>query len=296
VSKHSKALIIESPGLQRPLPRSVWALTTVLFWAAWFWLWLPLLSIVGWSFGIYSVFDQFVVRWGYIELLRLLPYYLLVIGVSGLALVGWSLLQYHRFHGKERRKAFPIVTRADIAKGLGLTEETTVPWAFARRMVAHHDESGRVSWVEVGEETVNTAQDGDGVYDDEHLMREIPVESLPADQPAKKERVAQPVTEPLTVEYYDSAADKDVANTAPSEIGQESDAIELLATPTTISRFASNAPINGAIDERTELLADANGVSSEKAAVAAMGESTTPAKRLKRRSTGARQKSRRIAL
>jgi biofilm PGA synthesis protein PgaD len=147
----TRELIIESPGLQRPLPRSAWALATALFWFAWFWLWLPLISVIGWALGIYSGFDQFVERWGYIELLRLLPYYIAVIGTTGLMLVGWSLIQYHRFHGKERRKAFPLVTRADIAKSLGLAESTTLPWVDARRMVAHHDENGRVSWVEMTE-------------------------------------------------------------------------------------------------------------------------------------------------
>ncbi len=160
MSKHTRELIIESPGLQRPLPRGMWAIATAFFWFGWFWLWLPLLSIIGWAFGVYTVFDQFVVHWGYIELLRLLPYYLLVIGTSGLLLVGWSLLQYYRFHGKERRRGFPVVTRADIAKGLGLAPETTEPWVRARRMVAHHDENGRVSWVEMSEVSANASEAG----------------------------------------------------------------------------------------------------------------------------------------
>lgn len=274
MSKHSKALIIESPGLQRPLPRSAWALATMLFWAAWFWLWLPLLSIIGWAFGIYTVFDQFVVRWGYIELLRLLPYYLLVIGVSGVALVGWSLLQYHRFHGKERRKAFPVVSRADIAKSLGLTEETTVPWAAARRMVAHHDENGRVSWVEVGENAVAAGEASPLAITaeaDAAALTAISIEPSPLLNTAalaKASRTRTPIA-PLIVEPINeqdrellqgdlrdpTSSDSEISRLA---VGDDQLPIESLASENTIGRFAfvSNASENASKSNVNEASGD----------------------------------------
>jgi biofilm PGA synthesis protein PgaD len=148
VSERHQHLIIESPGLQRPLPRNGWKLVTALFWAAWFWIWLPLITAIGWMFGVHTVFDQFVANWGYIELLRLLPYYILIIGITGLLLIGWSLLQMYRFGGVDRRRAAPTVTRLEIATALSLDESTTTSWLQTRRMIAYHDENGRVSWIE----------------------------------------------------------------------------------------------------------------------------------------------------
>lgn len=248
MSKHSKALIIESPGLQRPLPRNAWKLVTAIFWLMWFWIWLPIITVVGWAFGIHTVFDQFVTRWGYIELLRLLPYYMLVIGVSGVALVGWSLLQYHRFHGKERRKGYPDVTRAEIAIGLGLAEETTIPWEAARRMVAYHDDNGRVSWVEIGEapeagappsatvvalgSSIENANRESAEVSNAEVLAVIEGLSVPvAPKPAK--RIKQ-VIAPLIVEEREAL--RDVNATARADLEPS---LEKYASADTISRFSS---------------------------------------------------------
>jgi biofilm PGA synthesis protein PgaD len=262
VSKHSKALIIESPGLQRPLPRNVWKLVTALFWAAWFWIWLPLLTVIGWAFGINTVFDQFVTRWGYIELLRLLPYYLLVIGVSGVSLVGWSLLQYHRFHGKERRKAFPLVTRAEIATGLGLAEETTAPWAAARRMVAYHDENGRVSWVEIGDvadaaappsatvvvlgSSIEHANRDAGENSNEAVLAAIEIAAAPiAPTLRRKTKRARAPVAPLIVERFDERDYIAVGELRVAAVGDYEPLLDSLASEDTISRFSANASSNG---------------------------------------------------
>lgn len=144
-----KELIIESPGLQSALPRTLSGFALGAFWMLWFYLWLPLFTLLGWVFSGYSIMDQFWDNYGFIELLRLFPYYLLVIGTSGLVLIGWSLFQYHRFHGKERRKASAALTSQEVAEGLGLTVEQTLGWTDARRMVAHHDGDGRVIAVDL---------------------------------------------------------------------------------------------------------------------------------------------------
>jgi biofilm PGA synthesis protein PgaD len=259
-----RELIIESPGLQRPLPRNLWKLVTALFWAAWFWIWLPLLTVVGWAFGINTVFDQFVTRWGYIELLRLLPYYLLVVGVTGVSLVGWSLLQYYRFRGVERRQPCPVVTRADIAKGLGLNEETTMPWAAARRMVAYHDENGRVSWVEIGDVPDASAPPSATVValgtSIQSANREsaqaqgLPVEEVPQAPlaPAMKRIIAttpttvdgRQIVAPLIVEPVDESQTREISSAAQHTTDDYEPSIDTLASPETISRFATNSDSN----------------------------------------------------
>jgi biofilm PGA synthesis protein PgaD len=308
-----RELIIESPGLQRPLPRNLWKLVTALFWAAWFWIWLPLLTVVGWAFGVNTVFDQFVTRWGYIELLRLLPYYLLVIGVTGVSLVGWSLVQYHRFHGKERRQAFPVVTRADIAKGLGLNEETTVPWAAARRMVAYHDENGRVSWVEIGDvpdasapPTATVVALGTSIQSanrESAQAQALPVEEVPQAPlaPAVKPVVAttpttadgRQIVAPLIVDHSESSKTYDPVPAASAAAAEYELPIESLASPDTISRFSaksnseentSNAQLN-----RANIGEAMNDAEDEYAAPVAVNARTQAPPRRRKRSLAAAQ-------
>ena len=145
-------LIINRPHLQRPANRALGTTLTWLFWMLWIYLWLPIITIVGWYFGIHSGLDQMVERLGYLEFLRLLPSYVLAIACGGLGLIGWSYVQYRRFHGRERRKSMRIVDTTEMATKLGLSGDGLQGWQGERRLTAFHEQDGRLVGVQ-GENT-----------------------------------------------------------------------------------------------------------------------------------------------
>lgn len=142
------ALIIDRPLLQRPADRAFWTTIRWLFWLFWIYLWLPLVSILGWFFGVTTAVDQMSTRLGYLELLRLLPYYVSVVTFAGALLVGWSYVQLRRFAGRERRKEITAATIEDLAGKLALDPTALCDWQQQRRLVAFHGENGALLFAE----------------------------------------------------------------------------------------------------------------------------------------------------
>jgi poly-beta-1,6-N-acetyl-D-glucosamine biosynthesis protein PgaD len=143
-----KELIIDSPDLQLATPRRSWAFVKSLGWLLWFMLWLPLLTLLGWYFGYETIVEQFVDRKGSIELVRLLPTYLLVIGVCGGSLVVWSLIEYWRFRRRARRNPIPNMGNQALAEMTHSSVEAVQSWQNARRVVAYHDASAKIVTVD----------------------------------------------------------------------------------------------------------------------------------------------------
>jgi biofilm PGA synthesis protein PgaD len=150
-------LVINRPHLQRPANRALWATVTWLFWMVWMYLWLPVVTIVGWYFSVHSSFDQMVERLGYVEFLRLLPRYLLVVAGAGGALLLWSYLQYRRFHGRERRTNQKVTSSREIAAHLGLCGDALQGWQGERRLTAFHEQDGRLIRVQGAETPILSA-------------------------------------------------------------------------------------------------------------------------------------------
>ena len=142
-------LIIDARHSQSFTQRSLGRMLTSFFWVVWGYLWLPLLTLMAWAFGVSTAYDHFVIKAGYLEFLRLLPFYLITIGLSSGALLLWSAIQYRRFHGKERRRSAQRVTSEQVAKSLGLDASALKKWTGERLLVAHHDQNGALRHVEV---------------------------------------------------------------------------------------------------------------------------------------------------
>ncbi|MGL5004100.1 MAG: poly-beta-1,6-N-acetyl-D-glucosamine biosynthesis protein PgaD, partial [Casimicrobium sp.] len=144
-----KELIIDSPDLQLPKRRWSWAFVKTLGWILWFSLWLPILTVLGWYMGYETIVEQFVDRKGGSELARLLPTYLLVIGVCGGSLVVWSLIQYWLFHRRGKRtSAIPNLETDALATMTNNSVESVQSWQGARRVVAYHDAKAKIVTVD----------------------------------------------------------------------------------------------------------------------------------------------------
>ena len=75
--------------------------------------------------------------------------YALIALMNALILISWARYNQMRFRGRERRKASPHVTPADMAKMYHVTAEEVAAWQQARILIVHHDGDGHLIGVEV---------------------------------------------------------------------------------------------------------------------------------------------------
>jgi biofilm PGA synthesis protein PgaD len=144
-----KSPLIERSDLQSPQQRTLYAALTLMFWAFWFYLWLPLLALLAWSLGLQQAYKYMVVLQGYQELIRILGVYFLIVLLLGGGLVVWAVYNIIRFRGVERRIDALPVTPAEIGRDFGQDPASVVRWQCEQRLYVTHDETGRIARVEV---------------------------------------------------------------------------------------------------------------------------------------------------
>lgn len=142
-------LIIEDPGLQSTGQKVLYGTLTVVFWALWIYLWLPLITLLGWSFGVVRFVDIMMVHEGLAALGKVLWIYLLVIAVLGGGLILWALYNWLRFAGKERRTSHHEEhSSPHLAKALGKRESVVLIWQNQKTLRVSHHPDGRIAVVE----------------------------------------------------------------------------------------------------------------------------------------------------
>ena len=81
-------------------------LTTAL-WFFYLYLWTPFISLVAWYLGYEFAYENVIKAGGIDDLLQLLTSFATFVGIIVVIVAGWSMLQYRRFHGKDRRSVTP---------------------------------------------------------------------------------------------------------------------------------------------------------------------------------------------
>lgn len=112
---NTNVLLIERPELQSTRQRAVFGILTLVMWAIWFYLWLPLITLVGWYLG-FDLFADYILNLGENEQWRDLLWYGAVIVLSGMSLFLWSQYNLSRFSGLERRTGSPQVGNHALCK------------------------------------------------------------------------------------------------------------------------------------------------------------------------------------
>ena len=94
---------------------------TALFWAAWLYLIMPLLSLLLWFFGYRLFHEEMLVRGGYEALLAELGHYGLVTLAILLAVLLWMRwnMRHYGDHNKRTHQPMPVQT-AELADYAGL--------------------------------------------------------------------------------------------------------------------------------------------------------------------------------
>ncbi|MCW3478664.1 poly-beta-1,6-N-acetyl-D-glucosamine biosynthesis protein PgaD [Neisseriaceae bacterium JH1-16] len=121
---------------------------TSLLWLFWMYLWMPLISLIGWLFGVEFFYDEMVLREGWYGLLELLLIYALVVAVISGMLLLWACVNYYRFRGRERRKAIPSLPLAEQAGDFSVSTSAVATGQASRIVVVHHDQYGMITAIE----------------------------------------------------------------------------------------------------------------------------------------------------
>jgi biofilm PGA synthesis protein PgaD len=139
-----KEYVIDRPALVSTRERFFWAVLTTAFWLFWVYLWLPLITLLAWYFGVTTFVDHVLSVQGLDQTFRLIVLYLLVVLGLGAVFLGWAALNWYRFRGVDRRRPRPPVDDVGLAGHHTLPPAQMPAWRAAARLVAHHDASGRV--------------------------------------------------------------------------------------------------------------------------------------------------------
>ncbi len=139
-----RPLIIERPELQSLRQRYAYAMLTLLFWILWFYLWIPLVSLVAWLFGFKLFYQHMIVLQGLQGLLDLAGWYGLVIAMLGISLLGWALYNQLRFRGREKRRYQEMIKPHELAAFYRIDPKLIPRLQHAKRILISHDESGHI--------------------------------------------------------------------------------------------------------------------------------------------------------
>ncbi|MBW8810625.1 MAG: poly-beta-1,6-N-acetyl-D-glucosamine biosynthesis protein PgaD, partial [Lysobacter sp.] len=137
--KHDSRLI-QKPGAQRALPRTMWGVITGAFWLAYLYLWTPVVTLVMWLLGIRSVASELYLRKHEVD-----PFLMLALpataGVVVALLLIWAEYNRWRFAAKssERRGQQREVGLDEVARGLGADAQVAQALNAGRVSVLHMD-------------------------------------------------------------------------------------------------------------------------------------------------------------
>lgn len=137
--KHDSRLI-QKPGAQRALPRTMWGVVTGAFWLAYLYLWTPLVTLLMWLLGIRSVASELYLREHQVD-----PFLMLALpataGVVVVLLLVWAEYNRWRFaaDGSERRGQQREVPLDEVARGLGADPQIALALNAGRVSVLHMD-------------------------------------------------------------------------------------------------------------------------------------------------------------
>jgi biofilm PGA synthesis protein PgaD len=143
-----KPLIIERPDLQDWRQKAMYGALTAVFWAIWVFLWLPLITLVGWLFFGYRFQVEMFQFNGYERFLNVLVVYAIVIGVMTGGLMLWALYNNIRFRGSDRRKLTAAPSNVEMGQWAKHPATLLTQWQECSVVTVHHDKEGNIALVE----------------------------------------------------------------------------------------------------------------------------------------------------
>jgi poly-beta-1,6-N-acetyl-D-glucosamine biosynthesis protein PgaD len=137
--KHDSRLI-QKPGAQPALPRTLWGMVTGAFWLIYLYLWTPVLTLVLWLLGIRNVASELYLRKHEVD-----PFLMLALPATAGVVVALLLIwaEYNRWRfaaaSSERRGTQRSVALEEVARALGASSEVAAALNAGRVSVLHMD-------------------------------------------------------------------------------------------------------------------------------------------------------------
>lgn len=138
--------IIYRPDLQSVRRRHVYAGISLVAWLIWLYLFVPLLTLVVWAFGVHR-FDEYLLK-SPANSAHVFLIYGVIIVAAGVAFLLWATYNLLRFRDKDRRAAPDAVTASETAAYFGLRADQLDALRTLQVVRVHHDETGAISRVD----------------------------------------------------------------------------------------------------------------------------------------------------
>ncbi|MEN5426178.1 poly-beta-1,6-N-acetyl-D-glucosamine biosynthesis protein PgaD [Stenotrophomonas pennii] len=141
-SRRFDSRLIQKPRQQPRLQRTAWGFVTIAFWAFYFYLWAPVVTLVSWLVGGRLAWLQLYERKQQLDPFLVIALPVLLIGCAAL-LILWAEYNRYRFAGKERRAPRVDVALAEIARDLGASDALARQLSGAKAVTLHMDDDAR---------------------------------------------------------------------------------------------------------------------------------------------------------
>lgn len=137
----AEAIVIQRPERQSAVQKAMFAAVTVVAWLFWAFLWLPLITLGAWAFGLRSAWVQFYVSHrlgtgGDIDVVFVSAV------VCAVVFMSWSGYNRARFSGKQKRLGNQPFSVAETAAEIGASTEDAIRIQAHRRAVVSVSDAG----------------------------------------------------------------------------------------------------------------------------------------------------------
>ena len=118
---------------------------TLFMWGIYVYLWVPLITFGAWLVGFERFYEIMITYGGLEVVLELLDWYAVIIMIIAACIVGWSGINYRRFHSRERRHAAPVTRAREISEFFGIAETEVKRIRISKRLLIELDELACIS-------------------------------------------------------------------------------------------------------------------------------------------------------
>jgi biofilm PGA synthesis protein PgaD len=142
------AIMIQRPERQSSVQKAMFGVATVVAWLFWAFLWLPLVTLGAWAFGLRNAWLQLHVleparQGGDINVI------LLAAILCAVIFSAWSGYNHARFSGKQKRRGNNPVGVEATARVIGASTEDAISIQAHRRAVVSVSDAGYMTVDEV---------------------------------------------------------------------------------------------------------------------------------------------------
>jgi biofilm PGA synthesis protein PgaD len=141
----SDNLIIDSPKLQSLKLKYTSTFLTLVFWVIWFYLWIPLVTLLGWWFQIDAIQYHMVTMEGYRAFLDALPIFLAITAGLSTTLALWAFYNFSRFRGIDRRKPSLPVSQKELRQFFAISQDDIISAQSGKILTIHFDQDDKIN-------------------------------------------------------------------------------------------------------------------------------------------------------